>query len=411
MRVLFSTFGSRGDVQPLVGLAVRLRELGARVRVCAPPDREFADLLERAGVPLAPAFIPVREWIAAVSAQPAVDLPARAAEVMRAQYEAIAAAAEGCDAVVATGLFPSAAAAQAVAERRGLRYVYATFCSLFVPSSHRRPFAYPGHPHPPGATDNRALWERDIATMNALFGEAVNGHRASLGLARAENVRDHVFTGDPWIASDPVLDPWPPGDREVVQTGAWLFRDPRPLPDDLLGSLDAGRPPVYVGFGSMPLRDAHEAARVAVAAIRAQGRRAIVSRGWAGLAPAGADDCFSIGEVNQQALFRRVAAVVHHGGAGTTTAAARAAVPQVIVPQAVDQPYWAERVAALGIGVAHDGPVATVASLSAALGEAMALETCARAVGVAGMVEADGAAIAARRLFDAIECSRTPALA
>ena len=45
------------------------------------------------------------------------------------------------------------------------------------------------------------------------------------------------------------------------------------------------------------------------------------------------------GEVNQQALFRRVAAVVHHGGAGTTTAAAMAGAPQAIVPQIVDQPY------------------------------------------------------------------------
>ena len=38
MRVLLSTYGSRGDVEPLVGLAVRLRALGAEVRVCAPPD-------------------------------------------------------------------------------------------------------------------------------------------------------------------------------------------------------------------------------------------------------------------------------------------------------------------------------------------------------------------------------------
>ncbi|MGA9692676.1 MAG: glycosyltransferase, partial [Pseudonocardiaceae bacterium] len=45
MRVLLSTYGSRGDVEPMVGLAVRLRALGAEVRVCAPPDEEFAELL------------------------------------------------------------------------------------------------------------------------------------------------------------------------------------------------------------------------------------------------------------------------------------------------------------------------------------------------------------------------------
>jgi hypothetical protein len=58
-------------------------------------------------------------------------------------------------------------------------------------------------------------------------------------------------------------------------------------------------------------------------------------------------------------LFGRVAAVVHHGRAGITTTAARAGAPQVVVPQVADQPYWAGRVAALGVGVAHDGPIPT----------------------------------------------------
>jgi vancomycin aglycone glucosyltransferase len=52
MRVLLSTYGSRGDVEPIVGLAVQLRALGAEVRVCVPPD--FAELLARVGVPLVP---------------------------------------------------------------------------------------------------------------------------------------------------------------------------------------------------------------------------------------------------------------------------------------------------------------------------------------------------------------------
>jgi vancomycin aglycone glucosyltransferase len=45
MRVLLSATGSRGDVEPLVGLAVQLRALGAEVRVCAPPGKEFAEQL------------------------------------------------------------------------------------------------------------------------------------------------------------------------------------------------------------------------------------------------------------------------------------------------------------------------------------------------------------------------------
>ena len=98
---------------------------------------------------------------------------------------------------------------------------------------------------------------------------------------------------------------------------------------------------------------------------RALGRRAIVRRGWAELSLIGdGSDCLSIGEVNQQALFKRVAAVVHHGGAGTTTAAARAGAPQVVIPQHYDQPYWAQRVQQLGVGTAHATPTPTAESLT-----------------------------------------------
>ena len=73
-----------------------------------------------------------------------------------------------------------------------------------------------------------------------------------------------------------------------------------------------------------------------IAAARALGRRSIVSRGWAHLSLSDDEgDALAIAEVNQQALFTRVAAVVHHGGAGTTTGAAQAGTPQVIVPAAL----------------------------------------------------------------------------
>jgi vancomycin aglycone glucosyltransferase len=154
-----------------------------------------------------------------------------------------------------------------------------------------------------------------------------------------------------------------------------------------------------VGFGSMPVPK--DTAAVAIEAIRAQGRRAVVEHGWADLALIDdLDDCFAVGAINQQALFGRVAAVVHHGGAGTTTTAARAGAPQVVVPQIVDQPYWAGRVAALRIGAAHDGSTPTAESLSNALTTALTPETRARATDVAAKIRTDGAMVAARLLLD-----------
>jgi vancomycin aglycone glucosyltransferase len=137
------------------------------------------------------------------------------------------------------------------------------------------------------------------------------------------------------------LDPWQePADLDVVQTGAWIVPDVRQLPAELVAFLDAGTPPVYVGFGSMPVRTSTDVAQVAIEAIRAQGRRALVARGWADLTLIDdRDDCFVVGEVNQQALFARVAAVMHHGGAGTTTTATRAGNPQVVVPRSTPGSY------------------------------------------------------------------------
>lgn len=403
MRVLLTTYGSRGDTEPMAALAVALQAQGAEAVVCAPPDQEFIDLLARAGVPFAPAFMGVRDWIS-VAGKPPMDLPKRASQMAFAQLGAINRATQGCDLIVGTGLMPSCIASQALAEQKGIPYAQAIFCPLLLPSDHHAPFAYPGHPLPPEATDNRALWSHNITAMNALFGEAADGVRTAVGLPAVGNIRDHVFTDLPLLASDPTLWPWAPTELcEAVQTGAWILPDDRPLPEGLDAFLEAGQPPVYVGFGSMAMAASQDAARAAISAARANDRRVVLAGGWAGFTLTDdSADAFLVGDVNQQALFPRVAAAVHHGGAGTTTAAARAGAPQVIIPQVVDQPFWATRVAALGIGVAHDGPTPTVESLKATLEIALGPETQARAAETAPMIRSDGAMVAAKHLLDRV---------
>ncbi|NUL01670.1 glycosyltransferase family 1 protein [Streptomyces lunaelactis] len=409
MRVVLSTYGSRGSVEPIAGLAVRLKELGAEVRVCAPPDEEFAKRLAQVGVEMVPTGQPVRPLVTTVTPGSAAGLAQRAAELMAAQFDTVAAAATGCDALVATGPLPATAGARSVAEKLGIRYVHVSHQPVSLPSPHRRPPARRGQPLPPDATDNRALWDLDAQIANTMFGEMLNTQRASIGLPPVDNVRDYAFTAQPWLATDPILDPWQPTDLDVVQTGAWTLTDERPLPAELVAFLDAGTPPVYVGLGSTPMRAPKDVARAVIEAIRAHSRRAVVSRGWADLALIDdQDDCFVVGEVNHQALFRRAAAVVHHGGAGTTTTATWAGAPQVVVPQGGDQPYWAGRVAELGIGAALDGPTPTAESLSAALKTALTPETRARATAVASTIRTDGATVAAKLLLDAVSQERLP---
>jgi vancomycin aglycone glucosyltransferase len=139
--------------------------------------------------------------------------------------------------------------------------------------------------------------------------------------------------------------------------------------------------------------------RTLVNAARAVGPRLIVSHGWADLSLIDEEpDCIAIGDVNQQALFARVAVIVHHGRAGTTVTAARAGVPQVVIPMFGDQFSWASRIRDLGIGTSAMLATLTTQGVTAALQEALRSAIAAQARVVGDRVTADGAAIAARHL-------------
>jgi vancomycin aglycone glucosyltransferase len=397
VRVLLSTIGSRGDVQPVVALAVELRDRGQQVRLCVPPD--FQDWLTGLGFEVVPIGPVLRPTASASGPRVAQATPQQRQAMIEGtvatQFAAVPAAAEGCDVLVAGGA--RQIAARSVAEQLGIAYVYTSCCPVTLPSPHHAP---PPMGPPTAPADNRTQWAEDARRWNDNFGPALNSHRAAAGLAPVTDVRGHIFTDRPWLAADPTLGPWPdPADPTVVRTGAWIAPDDRRLPSELLDFLAAGEAPVYFGFGSM--RAPADLARTMITAARALGRRAIVSRGWADLSLLDDEpDCLSVGEVNQQELFVRVAAVVHHGGAGTTTTAALAHAPQVVVPQIYDQRYWGRRIDQLGIGAAHPPVAPTVDSLVTALSSAVRPEVKVRAEETT--VRTDGTAIAAQHLLDLI---------
>jgi UDP:flavonoid glycosyltransferase YjiC (YdhE family) len=184
------------------------------------------------------------------------------------------------------------------------------------------------------------------------------------------DIHDHVATASMAIlATDAELAPPPAEWRSRVRvTGFWFLDSPEPLPADLEAFLDAGDPPVYVGFGSMPNDDPALRTEIIAEACATVSCRAVVGAGWGGLGGGRkGSHVHAVGAVNHRLLFDRVAAVVHHGGAGTTAAAARAGVPQILVPHIFDQFYWAGRVEALGLGPAPLRKRFATAELAAAL--------------------------------------------
>jgi UDP:flavonoid glycosyltransferase YjiC (YdhE family) len=149
---------------------------------------------------------------------------------------------------------------------------------------------------------------------------------------------------------------WPPS---TTVTGTWRLSgvtdapadDGATLPDDLEAFLDAGDPPVYVGFGSMSGQDPAATTSVVLEAVRRAGVRAVLASGWGGLSAADVPPhVHLVDTAPHDALFPRCAAVVHHGGAGTTAAGLRAGRPSVICPFFGDQFFWGRRVHALTAG-------------------------------------------------------------
>ena len=198
-------------------------------------------------------------------------------------------------------------------------------------------------------------------------------------------------------------------------TGYWFraaskdWTPPRRLAD----FLDRSEPPVYIGFGSMPVDDPVKLAAAVTMALRQTGLKAVVSS----LSPElrrllPQDQVLMIRQAPHDWLFPRMAAIVHHGGAGTTGAAVAAGRPQVIWPFGIDQHFWAARMTALGVAV----PVRPVRELTGrTLAEALDQATNDQlisdlAVELGHRVQAeDGTGAAVAHLESLVPASRKPA--
>jgi vancomycin aglycone glucosyltransferase len=163
MRLLFSTIGSRGDVQPVVALASHLKVLGHEVRVCVPPD--FRQWIEGLGIAVTPIGPEVRRFAASrpTTTRPQKPLTAEprrqmAESTVSTQFDTLTSAAQECDVIVATTALQ--VAARSVAEKMGIRYVFAAYAPVVLPSPHHAPPPLPPLPGqaPPTTNDNSELW-------------------------------------------------------------------------------------------------------------------------------------------------------------------------------------------------------------------------------------------------------------
>jgi vancomycin aglycone glucosyltransferase len=348
MRILLTSHGTRGDVQPIVALGVALRARGHAVQLVVPAN--FVTWVCGYGLDAQSDGIDVE----ALLRSSGTGLQSLSWQMRYLShntpflFEPVARASAGCELIVGAGLQFAAAS---VAQWRNVPYAHVVFCPCATPNSATPPPNV--HRQTLPRWINRLLWQAGGPVADLALRGPINRGRATLGLEALDNPISQLLKGRTILAADRDIGPLPDdAPKSAVSTDALVLDEPGTLDARAEAFLLEGPAPIYIGFGSMVAPRAPELVAQTVAAVRAVGRRAVIAGGWAALEAhiQEADDVLTVDNVPHSLIFPKVAVAVHHGGAGTTTAAARAGAPQVLLPHILDQYYWAHRVEVLGLG-------------------------------------------------------------
>ena len=173
---------------------------------------------------------------------------------------------------------------------------------------------------------------------------------------------------------------WAKWDGRRPFVGALTMELTTDADDEVASWIAAGTPPIYFGFGSMPVESPADTVAMISAACAQLGERALVCAGGTDFSHVPHFDHVKVvGLVNYAAIFPACRAVVHHGGAGTTAAGLRAGVPTLILWTGLDQTLWGARVKRLKVGTARRFSTTTQESLVADLRQILAPQYVTRA--------------------------------
>jgi sterol 3beta-glucosyltransferase len=126
--------------------------------------------------------------------------------------------------------------------------------------------------------------------------------------------------------------------------------DVAPFMDLITWLRESDDKPIFVGFGSMVIKDPEKLASIIMKAAEIADCRVVVQSSWSKMDVSGSPRCQNVGPCPHDWLLPQCSAVVHHGGAGTTAAGLRYGLPTLICPFFGDQHMWAEMVKRAGVG-------------------------------------------------------------
>ncbi len=368
MKITIVVAGTRGDVQPFSALALGLVKRGHQVCFAAPQG--FSTFVAHSGAEHFPLTVDYehifgseegRRWLNSGNLVKFMGMLAEFDGRVRPNlHREMLASCENAEAIISNLLLENSVACIAEKLRRPLMLGYTLpmrptgdFPSLLC-STLRQPL--------------RGVNKLTHAAMEALYWRSqksvTNAWRATLGLAPATVSPRH----QQWQRGAPTLHAY---SRHVVAhprewgmenflSGFWVL--PKEIREiaggtpspELIRFLEAGPPPIYLGYWRLPVLDIAGMLRLATDVSTALGVRFVIGATWTPEELAGLSvpkNIFITGSVDHGWLFERCSATVHHGGAGTTAATMRAGLPMVVCPIYADQPFWARRTEALGVGI------------------------------------------------------------
>jgi UDP:flavonoid glycosyltransferase YjiC (YdhE family) len=356
-KIAILALGSRGDVQPFVALGTALQRRGHSVAVAT--FGSFRGLVEGVGLRLIPVPGDAQAMTGQLMATDGLGSrnPFRLMrKIMNSfgkmlhEYSAAFGAPELLASEIIVDQLPGGIFGRDIAEKSGAAYFSAAVIPLLRTSRFPSPLLAAASLGPPL---NYLTYLFSEQLLWYFFRPEIKRFRAQLGLPPPPRFF-RASTAPVLLGVSPKVVPpppdWPP---HVHVTGYWWLEQAAWQPPAALQQfIEAGDPPVFIGFGSMISNDPAALTQKVMQAVRVSGVRVVIGTSWGAWPDDFASDrVFRVEYAPYAWLFPNMAAVVHHGGSGTTGSALTSGVPSMVVAFGTDQPYWGQRTADLGAGL------------------------------------------------------------
>jgi vancomycin aglycone glucosyltransferase len=338
MKISIIINGTRGDVQPMLALAIGLKKNGHEVILCAPPENE--ELANKYNCPFV-AFGPNYKELFKQNSQmkggaTAAPSPKEMKKETENQITKLPKIIEGSNLVLGVGFVLGV---HTVADLLKIPYRFVIFYPMLLGTSKNDPLL------------NRLLFGIGRSMTNLVMKSSINKMRRQLGLPIIKDVWKHWMGEHVIAACDKELNAVRYGvSFNFTQTGYILLPAQDGLPEYVDNFLKSGKPPIYIGFGSNPVDRPEKYNPIFNEVSKETNQRLIISKGWANLQENNSTDILYVDDIPFELLFPRLAAIVYHGGTGTMAAAARAAIPQAAFPFMADQFENRKQIVKLGLG-------------------------------------------------------------